>query len=62
MYLGGIFFSIVDIIISWDACEDFVDANIFCSLLRKVPDVENFLDSLMVAVEKCGKEQRVLIH
>lgn len=39
-----------------------MDANIFYSVLRKVPDVENFLDSLMVAVEKCRKEQRVLIH
>lgn len=39
-----------------------MDANIFFSLLRKVPDVENFLESFIVAVEKCGKEQRVLIH
>lgn len=37
-----------------------MDANIL--LLRKVPDVENFLESLMVAVERCGKGQRALIH
>lgn len=39
-----------------------MDANIFYFIFRKVPDVENFLESLMVEVEKCGKEQRVLIH
>lgn len=46
-----------------DACRDFMDANSFHCLLKKLPDVENFLESLMVVAEECRrKEQRGLIH
>lgn len=40
-----------------------MDANVFHCLLRKLSDKENFLECLMVVLEKCRrKDQMGLIH